>query len=187
MSTASDIALKVRKEFFQRNLDLLSCLDKTPDEVLTICMAAAELDRAAREEVIFFGEGLDQRDPFAKLTARDDFKRVMYEITARFLVQAIQDGVIKASIEFTPEADAQLRELSFVLDPSLRPAPPPKPRSAEEQLDEQIRDDWQHLSADKIRLKENDPKYKRRLRELLDSDAIKSQATTLHDAGQVGG
>lgn len=185
-NTASTIALKVREDFIKKNADLLACLDKTPAEIMSIVMSAAELDRDARQTVMFYVEGVDQSDAYARKVARDDFHRAMYEITAKFFCEALSDGVIGLSIDATPEADAQLLELSYVIGNAQRPAPPPPTKSAAELLDEQIREDWAHLPAEKIRAKENDPKYKKRLRELLDSDAIKSQATSKYDVGEVG-
>ena len=185
--TASNLAAKARADFLSNNRDILACLTQSPDEVLKIVMAAAELDRQCRDEVLLYIADLDQTHPYARQVARDSFKNLMYEITSRFFCKALSDGIISPAMDFTPEADDQLRELSFVIGEAKRPAPPPPPKSAAEQLDDQIRDDWAHLPADKIRIKENDPKYKKRLNELLESDAIKSQATSKYDIGEVGG
>jgi hypothetical protein len=185
--TAANISLQARKDFIRNNADLLAILHQTPEEVLQVCMASAELSKADRADLVLYMGGIDQPHPYARGVARDSFKQACYKMIAVHFCQALSDKILTVAMEATPEADAQLRELSFVTGQSTRPPAPPKPMSAAEQLDLQIRDDWAKLPADKIRLKENDPRYRKRLRELLDSDAIgfKSQATTLHDGSQL--
>ena len=184
---ASDLAIKVRTDFIRKNANLLSILNKTPEQILMVVMAAAELEKTARESVVFYMEGLDQSDVYARKISREDFYNELYRITAKFFCDAMSDGIFKVVMVPTPEADAELTELSYIIGNMKRPAPAPKPKSAAELLDEEIRSDWEKLPADKIRAKENDPRYKKRLRELLDSDSIKSQISALHDGREIGG
>lgn len=187
---ASKLSWDVEQDFIKKNSDQLVCLDRTPDEILKVVMASAELDREAREEILFWMKGIDQPDPYARDVAQKDFKRVLYEIVARFFIQAIQDGVIKPSMEFTPEADAQLRELNFVLDPSLRPAPVPviKPLSPAEALEQEVISDYAKLSGDRMRAKINgNSAYRATYERLAYTDKLESRCTTNYDISRVGG
>lgn len=188
MSTATEITQKAMDSFL-KNRDLLACLKQTPEEVFERTSAAASLDKTAREEMGFFVQHIDQQDAYARKVAREDLHKAIYATMARAFIKCLTNGAITQAMKLTNEADSQLLELKYLAGTEQRPAPKPvvPVKSAQQILDDQIRDDWAHLSADKIRLKQNDPAYRRRLEELLNSDAIKSQATSKFDIGEVGG
>ena len=187
MNTAQEIAAKQMDVFLSTNKDLLACIRETPDEIFRRTSAAASLDQETREDLERYVTIVDQENSYARKVAREDLARTIYASIARHFIELLWNGTFHFAMKLTDSADQQQLELRYLTGQLSRPAPAPKPKSAAEILDETIRDDWAHLPAEKIRLKENDPRYKKRLRELLDSDAIgfKSQATTLHDI--VGG
>lgn len=185
---ASELALKVRTDFVKKNSDLLAILDKTPEQVLSVVMAAAELDKTARESVVFYMEGLDQSDVYARKIAREDFYNELYRITAKFFCDAMSDGIFKVVMVPTPEADAELTELSYIIGNMKRPAPAPKPLSAAQLLEKEVIEDFagkSAISVDRMKKKMNRADYAAMYRQLAETDKLKSQATTLHDV--VGG
>ena len=187
---ASEIALRVRADFVKKNSDLLAILDKTPEQVLSVVMAAAELDKTARESVVFFMGGLDQSDVYARKISREDFYNELYRITAKFFCDAMSDGIFKVVMVPTPEADVELTELSYIIGNMKRPAPPPKPKSAAELLMEEVIADFNGaISTDKMKLKMNNRAYKDMYNKLAETDHLRSQITTAYDAGEgtVGG
>ncbi len=184
---ASDLAIKVRTDFIRKNANLLSILNKTPEQILMVVMAAAELEKTARESVVFYMEGLDQSDVYARKISREDFYNELYRITAKFFCDAMSDGIFKVVMVPTPEADAELTELSYIIGNMKRPAPAPKPKSAAELLMEEVIADFNGaISTDKMKLKMNNRAYKDMYNKLAETDHLRSQITTAYDAGEVG-
>lgn len=185
---ASEIALKVRADFVRKNSNLLAIMDKNPEQILTAVMAAAELDRAARDAVIFYMKNIDQPHRYARKVAQEDFYNELYKITAEFFCDGMSDGVFKVTMSPTPEVDAELLELSYILGKVKRPDPPPAPKSAAELLEAEVISDFSGKSAisvDQMKKKMNRADYKTTYERLAETDKLKSQATTLHDV--VGG
>jgi len=189
MSTAVKITEKVVEKFKTKNADWLACQRETPAQILDLASADASLDPEIISDLQMYSnpELIDQQDHYARTVAREDLERTLYQSLAKSVLRLYHTGMIHPAIRCTNEADAEYQQLKIAAGLEQAPPPPPKPKSAAEQLDEQIRFDWVNLPADKIRLKQNDPKYKKRLNELLESDAIKSQATSKYDIGEVGG
>lgn len=173
-------------DFFSKNRDLIACLKQDVAAVEEATTASAMLNRSFREEMTSLMELIVQPNDFARSVGQQDFKEALYSAMAQSFLKCFNNRSLTYAIKATPEADEQYQKLKWAAGVEKAPAPPPPPKSAAEQLDDEIREAWSKLPADKIRQRENaDPRFRKRLRELLDSDAIKSQATTLHDI--VGG
>ena len=186
MNTAQEIAAKQMDLFLSTNKDLLACIRETPEEIFRRTSAAASLDQDTRDDLERYATIVDQENSYARKVAREDLARTIYASIARHFIELFQNGTFHFAMKLTDSADQQQLELRYLTGELQRP-PVVRQKSAAELLDEEIRSDWEKLPADKIRAKENDPRYKKRLRELLDSDSIKSQISALHDGRKIGG
>ena len=196
---ASEIALKVRADFVRKNSNLLAMMDKNPEQILSAVMASAELDKTARQTVVFYMEGIDQSDPYARKVAREDFYNELYKIMAEFFCDGMSDGIFKVIMSPTPEADAELLELSYILGNVKRPTPAPKPLSTAQLLEKEVIEDFAGvksddptkrkppLSADAMRKKMNNSAYKEMYNRLAETEKLTSTATTAYTAEEIGG
>jgi hypothetical protein len=190
MSKISEVTAKTKEGFLDRSRDLFACLTNTPEDVFKRVLAAMKLDRQLNEDFIFFSEGIGQAGHAGTLAEKDLAKSLNHAIAVCFM-RCFANGVITQAVRLTDEADDQLMQIK--IDAGLEKAPAPKApaapiKSAQEQFDDLIRNDWATLPTDKIKAKKNaSAAYRKRLAELLDSGAIESQITKLHDINEVGG
>jgi hypothetical protein len=186
MSTANDITQLAKQDFMDRNRDLLALVKSSSNDVFRRIAAALALNSEAQTDCLLYVDAIDQGG-FAGQVAREDLQRELYRAICKAFIKIQHNHVVEFVSCLTPEALSQLEAIEVVAGLRQAPAPvapPPPPKSSQEQLDDQIRDDWAHLGYDKIKAKcRMNPTYKARLDQLMAD--LPSQCTTLHDGGQL--
>lgn len=190
MSKISDAVQSVRNEFLQQHRDLLAFTKEGADGVMLRVVAALALDKQAKEDVQFYTSTMDQSG-YAGEVALADFKRELHRSIARAFLECQHNFVIEfVARRLTPEAVEQLENIEItagVRAPRPVVSPPPCPKSAQEQLEDQVIEDYNGaLSADKMRKKVNsDVAYRETFNRLSNAGKLQSQVTTLHDFSKV--
>jgi hypothetical protein len=185
--TAIKIAEKVVERFKRENADFLACQQETPAQILDLASADASLDPEIISDLELYSnpEVLDQSDFLARKMQREDLERVLYNALAKCVLRLYHSELIHPVIKATEEANQQYQLLKIAAGIEKAPPPPPKPLSAAEQLDAEIKDDWIRLPADKVNQKKRtNPRYAKRLNELLETDEIRSQISQMHDGSK---
>jgi hypothetical protein len=130
-------------------------------------------------------DAMIQDDSFARNIAHDDFRATLRAAMANAFHKCLVNGSLTFACKATEEANQEYQLLKIAAGIEKAPPPPPKPLSAAEQLDAEIKDDWIRLPADKLKAKQNNnPRYRARLNELLETDQIKSQISQMHDGSK---
>lgn len=188
MTTPNELMLKARAKFISDSRDLLALMKNLTVDELTRKMASAmELNPDFTEELLLHSDPsyLSQLGPAGR-AAREAFSNAAYRsICQSFLkVQRNAQVIVNCRLADFPEAYAQLDAIEIAAG-ERRPAPPPPPqRSAQEQLEDQVRDDWRKLPTDKLKTKMNrDPEYRQAFDRLMAANQLESQCTSLHDGG----
>jgi hypothetical protein len=183
MNTINTLVQNVRESFLRNNADLLALTKNGADDVMRRVSAALALDQKLQDDVMIYADHLDQPNSYARGVSRADFQREMYAATCTAFLKVQHNYIIEFVAKLTPEAQAQLEDIEIAAgqrEPRPVEPPPPPPKSAQELLDEQIRDDWAHLSSDKIKAKcRTNPAYKARLDQLMDE--LPTQCTSYTD------
>lgn len=170
--TASDLAFGAKKTFLRENANLIACLDVSAEDLFKKISAELALDDSAEEAVEFYAEGIDQKNQFARDTARADFASSMNQQFCLSFLKLRTRGAIQFSIELTPEAEAELYELE-VASGCRRPKQAAAHQAAES-LDQEIISDWHgRLRTSEIQAKKkSNPAYATRLTEMLDGGQL---------------
>jgi hypothetical protein len=190
MSTATEITATVLQEFRSNNRNIFGLLKNNMADVERRTSAAAALDPEVRAELTMFCEHIDQENSYARKVSQKDLHEAIYRSMAKAFLKVLASGVLVYATKATEESEIEMQELKWISGWEPRPAAKPVAPvlSPAEAFDAQIRDDWAHLPMDKIKAKKNaSAAYRKRLAELLDSGAIESQITKLHDINEVGG
>jgi hypothetical protein len=184
MSTPNVLTQQAKERFLSENRDLIALIKNlNSDELFKRIAAAMQLNPEYTEEVTMYADLVGQKGHAGKI-AREDFSRAIYKAIAQSFLRIQRNCAIEFVCRLTPEALSQLEEIEVIAG-VREPAPPPPPqKSAQEQLEDQVREDWRKLSSDKLRAKLNrDPKYKQTFDRLKAADQLTSQCTTWYDAG----
>ncbi len=184
--TINEITNDVMDLFLANTANLLACLKNTEEEIFRKTAAAASINPEARDEISLYAALVGQPGHAGKV-AREDLKQAVYRNICKAFLTCFKNGTISQAIRLTDLADEEMLEVKYAAGVEQRPpkAPAAPVKSAQEQFDDMIRDDWNTLPYDKIKAKKAaSTQYRKRLAELLDSGAIASQVTALHDAGR---
>jgi hypothetical protein len=186
-TTANDLVQEVREEFLRKNADLLALTRDGVNVVMKRVSASMALDEESRDELMAQADEpfLNQKG-YAGRVARDGFKAAMYSQICKHFCAVQHRLKIEFVSKLTVEALAQLEAIE-VSAGVRQPAPPPPPvKSAQEQLEDQIRYDWLNLPSDKMKAKLNDPAYRAAFDRLMAADALATHCTTLTNGSQGG-
>jgi hypothetical protein len=182
------LSQKVQDEFKAVNADVICCTALSVDGVMRIISDAASMDEKLCADVKGAIALLNQDNtglPLGRSVADLYFMGILYAGLAKEFVTAINTEIIPWAVKLTDLANEQFCELRYRCNMEQRPESVPV-LSPAEALDAEIQHDWIHLPTDKLNQKKRtNPGYAKRLNELLESDAIKSQATTLHDGAKL--
>ncbi len=140
---------------------------------------ADELDQS----LIAFIE-LNLSDELASLTLYDSIK--MRALLERALASLIDNGALVPVTGLSDEAREELARLRKTtgIGIDVLPSDPPKPKSAEELLREQILEDWRTLPMSRIKIKKNsDRKYSAMLDRMAIEGVLESSVTSHIDCG----
>jgi hypothetical protein len=182
------LAQKTNDLFRSENADVLCCAGLPLDDVMQITTDSASLDEKLcadlKGAIVLLAK--DQTGlPLGQSVADKYFMGLLYNGLAKAFINAMNSEVIPWGMKLTDRADEQFCELRYRCGMERRPEVAPV-LSPAEALDAEIQHDWIHLPTDKLNAKKRtSPGYAKRLNELLESDAIKSQATTLHDGAKL--
>ena len=183
-TTAQHLTQQAMDDFLVNNRDLVSCMKDSKDVIFERTSAAASLDKGVRDDLTFFAADLDQEDKYARNIAQEDFRKIIYSAIAKAFCNLLANGTLRLAMKLTDEADQQQLELRYVSNLEQRPAPKPAPVVLS--FEDQIKEDWNTLSYDKIKTKKAaSAQYRKTLTRLLDSGEIESQITTLHDGARL--
>ncbi len=174
--TASDLAFGAKKTFLRENANLIACLDVSAEDLFKKISAELALDDSAEEAVEFYAEGIDQKNQFARDTARADFASSMNQQFCLSFLKLRTRGAIQFSIELTPEAESELYELEVASGcrrSKQAIADEASAQTAAESLDETIKKDWNSLPTSAIQAKKKaNPAYAQRLEQMLNEGII---------------
>ena len=176
-SKARELTIQVVNEFLSKNRNLLALTKEGAHRVMQRVEAAmALMPESERSTAMLTVEHVD-----GKIGA-GIFKTEIYNLMAKAFVRAQRNYAIIFATKITPEALQELEELER-LSGFREPLPPPVPvKSAEEQLEDQVREDWVKLETSKFRAKmQRDPAYRAVAERLLAGDGLRTQATALVD------
>jgi hypothetical protein len=186
MSTANDLTQAAKQDFMDRNRDLLALTKNGANDVFRRVAAALALDSEAQDDCLLYLDAIDQKG-YPGQVARTDLQRELYRAICKAFLKIQHNHVVEFVSKLTPEALTQLEDIEIIgglRAPRAVVPPPPPPKSAQEQLDDQIKDDWAHLGYDKIKAKcRTNAAYRIRLDELMAD--LPSQCTTLTDGGKL--
>jgi len=141
--------------------------------------AADELEQS----LIAFIE-LNLSSELSSLTIYDNIK--MRNLLERALASLIDNGALVPVTGLSDEAREELARLRKAtgIGIDVLPPDPPKPKSPEELLREQILEDWQTLPMSRIKLKKNsDRKYSAMLDRMATEGLLESSVTSHVDCG----
>ena len=181
-TTALNLTHAAAREFLDRSRNLLALTKEGAHRVMKRLEAALTLlDADAKNDVLMYLDTIDQPG-YAGQIGREDFRKSMYACLAKAFLKAQRNCVIEFVTRLTPEALAELEALE-VSAGERQPAPPAPPQtSAQELLEEQVREDWRKLPTDKLKSKMNrDPQYRQVFDRLMSVNELDSHCTSLHD------
>jgi hypothetical protein len=184
MSTANDLTQKAKEVFMHDTRDLLAFTRGGANDCFKRIAASLMLDPQAQSDCLLYADILDQKSGYARDQARDDFRNAMHAAICKAFLKILRNGVIEFVGKLTPEAQDQLelvQELAGERAPRAVVPPPPPAKSAQEQLEDQVREDWHRLETSKMRAKMNNPAYRAVVDKLMADGSLESQITTLHD------
>ena len=186
MSSANDLTQKAKELFMDISRDLLALTKDGPNGVFKRIAASLALDTEAQSDCLLYADILDQKSGYARDQARDDFRNSMLVAICKSYLRIQRNGVVQYVSKLTPEAAEQL-ELIEILAGERAPhavvPPPPPPKSAQEQLEDQVRDDWKRLETSKMKAKLNNAAYRVVFDKLMADGSLESQITSLTDGG----
>jgi len=176
-NTAADLANDQKKAFLTNNKNLVALLDASGSELFDLISAELALSQDAEDEVSFCGEGLDQKNLFARRVAREDFSREMYKQMCLAFLQLRQRGAVQFSLALTDEAQEELFQLE--VDAGCR-APQQvvdaqaQQQSAAEALSAEVKNDWNGAANTSTiaQKKRSRPEYAARLEAMLNEGVI---------------
>jgi hypothetical protein len=186
MSTTNNLTQAAKERFLDVNRDLLALTTNGSNDVFRRISAALALDTDAQTDVMLYADLVDQKGHAGQI-ARQDFSEAMYKAICQSFVRIQKNLVVTWATKLTPEAEIQLEDIEiYAGEREPRPVvpPPPPPLSAAEQLEAEVINDWAHLPTAKVRLKCNNRAYREVFDRLMNSGALKSQCTTLYNAGE---
>ncbi|MGB7282882.1 MAG: hypothetical protein WBE13_11520 [Candidatus Acidiferrum sp.] len=187
-TTAQRIAAEQMDTFLDLNKDLLACIRETPEEIFRRTSAAASLDQDTRDDLERYVTIVDQENAYAKKVAHEDLARTIYSSIAKHFIELMNNGTFHFAMKLTDLADQQQLNLHYECGLLERPAPPPAPLSAKEQLENEVVADFEGaISADKMKIKMNNRAYRNTYNRLAETDRLRSQITRDHRIGEVGG
>ncbi len=170
----------------QETKDLLALTKNGSNDVFRRVAASLALNSEAQADCILYADILDQKSGYARDQARDDFRNAMFKAICQSFLRILRNGAIEFVSKLTPEAQEQLENVEIMAgERAPRPVepPPPPPKSVQEQLEDQVREDWHRLEASKMRKKMDNPAYKAVVDKLMADGSLESQITTLTDHG----
>jgi hypothetical protein len=187
-NTANELTQKAKDLFMQETKDLLAFTRAGSNDCFRRVAALLALDSEAQSDCLLYADILNQKG-HAGEQARDDFRNEMFVAISKAFLKILRNGAIEFVGKLTPEAQEQLENVEIwagerAPHPVEAPAPPPK--SAQEQLEDQVREDWHRLETSKMRAKINNPAYRAVVDKLMADGSLESQITTLTD-GSAGG
>jgi hypothetical protein len=187
MSTTNDLTQQAKNEFLDFNRNVLAYTEKGPTDIFKRITAALILDQEAQSDVMMYAPLVDQKG-YAGQVAREDFSREIYKAICKCFLRIQRNGVVTFVAKLSGEALAELEAIEVSAGVREAPAPiapPPPPKSAREQLEDQVIADYNGaLSTEKLRKKVNsDAAYRETFNRLSDSDRLQSRITTYTDGG----
>lgn len=171
------------KRFLERNANLLALTKNGPNDVARRISAAIAMDKQLQEGVVFFFDVIAQQGYAGKI-AKEDCSKAIYEAICKAFLKIQRNCVVVFATKLTPEALAELEGIEVAAGERQAPPPPPPQKSAQDQLEDQVREDWRKLPTDKLKTKMNrDPEYRQTFDRLMAANQLESQCTSLHDGG----
>jgi hypothetical protein len=164
---------------------LLALTKEGPKGVMKRIEASLALaDETIKGDVMLYIDVIDQAG-YAGQVARGDFKKAMYCALCKAFLKAQRNFVVEFVSKLTPEALAELEGIEVSAGERKPPPPLPPQKSAQEQLEDQVREDWKRLSTDKLKVRlTRDAAYKATFDRLMDANQLESQCTTLTDGSR---
>ena len=185
-NTIDQLIKEVEDRFLRINANLLALTKNGASDVVKRIFSALALDQDTRDTMKFLGdpEVINQKDMYARGRARKDFYDELYKRFCVAFLRIQRNYVVEFVSKLTDEAIAGLEQIEVVAG-ERTPAPPrPPQKSVQEQLEDQIREDWRKLPTDKLKIKMNrDPQYRQVFDRLMAGNRLESQCTALHDNG----
>lgn len=185
MITPNDLTQQAKERFLRENADLVALIKNlSTDELFKKLAAAMQLNPEYTEDVMLYADIVGQPG-FAGKVAREDFSRAIYKAICQSFLKIQRNFMVTFAAKLTPEALAQLEGIEIAAGERTPPPPPPPQKSAEEQLVEQIKEDWVRLPSDKLRKKiASNPQYRQVFDRLMQSNQLASNCTSWHNAGE---
>ena len=189
MSTFISTAIDETTKLFLRNMkNVLAQLTNSTQDVLERIAAFMALDLASQERLRALANPalLEQPSEYARNLARDEFTRALYHEWARAFLAVQRNFVFEFATKPTEASIFELEDLEIAAGeraPQPAAVPPPPPPTPQEILDAQVIEDWALLPVDKMRKKLQNPAYKAAFDRLEAENKLRSQVTSLHDAG----
>lgn len=189
MYNPNDLMEQSVQKFLRDNADLLAIMKNlTIDQLRKKLAAVMQLNPSYAEEIMLHADQAYLNQPgYAGRTARESFQTAAYRAICQSFLRVKQNCQIIFNVrwETFPEAYAQLEEIDRIAEGREALPPPPPPKSREEQLVDQVKEDWAKLETSKFRAKmTRDPQYRAIAERLLAGDDLRTQATTLVDGSQ---